>query len=135
MWSQATGYAIPDKLTGQEKAWQEHVRESVPKMIERVNDLRSGGHEPATLEWARKLTEGDVQVLTGEKKYNRDAPPEDVEKLKVLKGHLKQGQFVTKIRKAFKKDEMGEDLEFVRAKVAGRDDDMEYVSILPTSPP
>ena len=47
----------------------------------------------------------------------------------------KQGQFVTKLRKVFTKDEMGEDLEFVRAKVGDKDDDIEYVSILPTSPP
>jgi hypothetical protein len=30
---------------------------------------------------------------------------------------------------------MSADLEFVRAKVADKDDDIEYVSILPTSPP
>ena len=73
--------------------------------------------------------------MTGEKKYNRDAPPEDVKNLKVLKGHVKQGQFVTKLRKVFKKDEMSEDLEFVRAKVGDKDDNIEYFSILPTSPP
>ena len=135
MWYQAAGYAIPGKLTEQEKAWQSHVKNELPRWDPRRNASLDGGPTPASLEWAKKLTESDVQVLSGEKKYNRDAPPEDVEKLKVLKGHLKQGQFVTKIRKAFKKDEMGEDLEFVRAKVAGRDDDIEYYSILPTSPP
>ena len=135
MWSQATSFAIPDKLTEQEKAWQGHVKDRVPKMVEQVNADRQKRHEPARLEWAKKLTEGDVGVLTGEKKYNRDAPAEDVEKLKVLKGHLKAGQFVTKVRKSFAKDEMEEDLEFVRAKVGDRDDDVEYFSILPTSPP
>jgi hypothetical protein len=30
---------------------------------------------------------------------------------------------------------MSEDLEFVRAKVGDKDDDIEHVSILPTSPP
>ena len=30
---------------------------------------------------------------------------------------------------------MGADLEFVRAKLGDADDDMEYVQILPTSPP
>jgi hypothetical protein len=30
---------------------------------------------------------------------------------------------------------MGEDLEFVRARVGDKDDDIEYFSILPTSPP
>ena len=45
------------------------------------------------------------------------------------------GQFVTKLRKVFSKDEMSDDLEFVRAKVGDKDDDIEYFSILPTSPP
>ena len=58
-----------------------------------------------------------------------------MEKLKLLKGHVKKGQFVTKLRKVFAKDEMDDDLEFVRAKVGGQDDDIEYFSILPTSPP
>jgi hypothetical protein len=30
---------------------------------------------------------------------------------------------------------MSEDLEFVRAKVGAKDDDLEYFSVLPTSPP
>jgi hypothetical protein len=39
------------------------------------------------------------------------------------------------VRAVFAKDEMSADLEFVRAKVGDRDDDIEYFSILPTSPP
>ena len=74
-------------------------------------------------------------MLEGKKAYNRDAPKEDVAKLKELKGHVKKGQFVTKMRKVFHKDEMNDDLEFVRAKVDGKDDDIEHFSILPTSPP
>jgi hypothetical protein len=52
-----------------------------------------------------------------------------------LKGHLKQGQFITKLRKVFAKDEMTDDLEFVRATVGEKPDDIEYYSILRTSPP
>ena len=63
------------------------------------------------------------------------ADKEDVEKLKLLKGYVKKGQFVTKLRKVFSNDEMSDDLEFVRAKVGDMYDDMEYFSILPTSPP
>jgi len=74
-------------------------------------------------------------MLTGERPFNRQAPKEDVEKLKLLKGHLRQGKFVTKMRKVFRKDEMAHDLEFVPAAVAGKADDVEYFSILPTSPP
>ena len=92
-------------------------------------------HQPATLEWAKKITEKDIGVLDGKEKYNRQAPTEDVEKLRLLKGHVKQGQFVTKLRKVFSKDEMSTDLEFVRAAVGDKDDNIEYFSILPTSPP
>ena len=67
-------------------------------------------------------------MLEGKEKYNREAPKEDVEKLKLLKGHVKKGQFVTKMRKVFSKDEMSDDLEFVRAKVGDKDDDIEYFS-------
>jgi hypothetical protein len=135
MWSQATSFAVPEKLTKEETAWQKHVGPKAQEFLQKVNDLRQKRHEPATLEWAKKLTEGDLDVLTGEKKYNRDAPPEDVKNLKVLKGLLKKGQFVTKLRKVFAKDEMDADLEFVQARVGNEDDTIEYYSILPTSPP
>jgi hypothetical protein len=135
MWSQATGFAVPEKLTKEETAWQKHVQPKAQELLQKVNALRQKKHEPATLEWAKKLTEADLDILTGEKKYNREAPPEDVKNLKVLKGHLKKGQFVTKLRKVFTKDEMDADLEFVQARVGDQDDTVEYFSILPTSPP
>ena len=50
------------------------------------------------------------------------------------KGHIQKGRFVTKLRKVFTKDEMSGDLEFVRTRIYDKDDDVEYVSILPTSP-
>ena len=43
--------------------------------------------------------------------------------------------FLASMLKQFAKDEMDDDLVFVRAKVDGKDDDIEYTSILPTSPP
>jgi len=135
MWSQASGFAVPEKLTKQESEWQKHVQPTMQDDLKKVNDLRSKKHEPATLEWAKKVTEKDVGLLEGKEKYNREAPKEDVEKLKLLKGHVKKGQFVTKLRKVFAKDEMSDDLEFVRARVGDKDDDIEYFSILPTSPP
>jgi hypothetical protein len=135
MWAQATGFAVPEKLTREESAWQKHVAPKVQEFLTKVNDLRQKKHEPATLEWAKKITESDLDILSGKKKYNRDAPEEDVKKLKLLGGHVKKGQFLTKLRKVFSKDEMDADLEFVQAKVAGQDDTIEYFSILPTSPP
>jgi uncharacterized protein DUF2330 len=135
MWSQATGFAIPEKLSKEEAEWQKHVQPRVQDDLKKVNELRGKKHEPATLEWAKKITDKDLGLLDGKEKYNREAPKEDVEKLKLLKGHVKKGQFVTKLRKVFSKNEMSEDLEFVRARVGDKDDDIEYFSILPTSPP
>jgi hypothetical protein len=135
MWSQATSFALPEKLTEQEKAWQKHVQPKVQADLQKVQQLRQQRHEPATLEWARKITDHDLGVLEGKELYKREAPREDVAKLKLLKGHVKKGQFVTKLRKVFARDEMTDDLVFTRARVGDRDDDVEYVSILPTSPP
>ena len=100
-----------------------------------MQQLRGKGIEPTTLEWARKIADSDLAVINGTKAYNRDAPKEDVDKLKILRGHVKKGQFVTKLRKVFTKAEMGADLEFVPAQLGDKVDEMEYVSILPTSPP
>ena len=135
MWSQALGYALPDKITPEEAAWQKHVQPRLEEFSQHIQQQRQQGHEPATLEWARKITAKDIGVLEGKVPYNRSAPPEDVAQLKVLKGHVQPGQFLTKLRKVFHKDEMTHDLEFVRAKVGDQDDNMEYISILPTSPP
>jgi hypothetical protein len=65
----------------------------------------------------------------------REAPAEDVKQLKVLIGHLKEGQFVTKFRKTFTKGEMEDDLLIVPAKLGSAEDRSEYEEILPTSPP
>jgi hypothetical protein len=65
----------------------------------------------------------------------REAPAEDLKQLKILAGHLKEGQFVTKFRKTFAKDEMDEDLLIVPAKLNKAVDCSEYEEILPTSPP
>jgi hypothetical protein len=65
----------------------------------------------------------------------REAPKEDVKNLKILMGHLKEGQFVTKFRKTFIKAEMEDDLLIVPAKLGDAEDKSEYEEILPTSPP
>ena len=135
MWAQAVGFALPEKLTEQEKGWQKHVQPLVQADLQKVQELRQKKHEPATLEWAKKIGDKDIGILEGKERYNREAPREDVDKLKLLKGHVKKGQFVTKLRRVFSKDEMDADLEFVRARVGDQDDNIEYFSILPTSPP
>jgi hypothetical protein len=65
----------------------------------------------------------------------REAPAEDVRQLRLLAGHLKEGQFLTKLRKAFTRGEMDDDLLIVPAKLGQAEDRSEYVEILPTSPP
>src|SRR5436305_12668482 len=65
----------------------------------------------------------------------REAPAEDLKQLQVLAGHLKEGQFVTKFRKTFAKDEMDDDLSIVPARLGKAQDNSEYEEILPTSPP
>src|SRR5205823_10069610 len=46
----------------------------------------------------------------------REAPAADVKALKLLSGHLKAGQFLTKFRKTFTKGEMEDDLLIVPAQ-------------------
>ena len=135
MWSQAAGFAIPEKLTPEETQWQKLVQPRVDGFLQRVEQLRRDGREPATLEWAKKIRKKDIAVLDGTRPYNRQAPQEDVAKLKLLLGHVKKGTFITKVRKFFTKGEMFQDLEFVRARVGSQYDDIEYYSMLPTSPP
>ncbi|MCS6851345.1 MAG: DUF2330 domain-containing protein [Gemmataceae bacterium] len=65
----------------------------------------------------------------------RSAPEADIKQLKLLLGHLQEGQFVTKFRKIFTKDEMNDDLLIVPAKIGNAEDWSEYEEILPTSPP
>jgi hypothetical protein len=65
----------------------------------------------------------------------REAPASDVKELKVLAGHLKEGQFLTKFRKTFTKDEMNDDLLIVHAKLGDAVDRSEYEEVLPSSPP
>ncbi|HEU4754137.1 MAG TPA: hypothetical protein VFU47_13590, partial [Armatimonadota bacterium] len=129
MWHQALSFAVPEKVTPQEKAW----RGVVEPMLPRLQAPQSG--IPTRLEWAKKLDRTDMRVLEGTAPYDRQADPEAVKQLKLLRGHLREGQWLTKLRKTFRKGEMTHDLEFARATLGGRPDDMEYVYILPTSPP
>jgi hypothetical protein len=65
----------------------------------------------------------------------REAPTDDLKQLKILAGHLKEGQFLTKFRKTFTKGEMEDDLLIVPAQLGKAQDHSEYEEILPTSPP
>jgi hypothetical protein len=65
----------------------------------------------------------------------REAPAADLKQLQILAGHLKEGQFITKIRKTFTRGEMEDDLLMVPAKLGNAEDHSEYEEVLPTSPP
>jgi hypothetical protein len=100
-----------------------------------VDDAKKG---PAV----RKTIQRRVDTYTRERPGGylvREAPAADVKALKVLAGHLKEGQFLTKFRKSFAKDEMGDDLLIVPAGIGnGKQrvkDISEYEEVLPTSPP
>jgi hypothetical protein len=65
----------------------------------------------------------------------REAPAEEVKQLKILVGHLREGQYLTKFRKTFTRAEMNDDLLIVPARLGEAVDVSEYEEILPTSPP
>jgi len=136
MWKQALAFAVPEKVTAQEKSWQGVVDQQMPDLQRRIQTAGSGGKvQPTRLEWARKLTASDIGMLGGTVKFDREADAAAVAQLKILRGHLKEGQWVTKLRKVFRAEEMDRDLELVPANLGGKPDTMEYVYILPTSPP
>jgi hypothetical protein len=124
-------------VTPQEKAWQAVVDSSQPELQQRLSAMstQDGNWQPARLEWARKLNAQDLGMLDGTVKFDRQADAAAINQLKILRGHLKQGQWVTKLRKVFRKGEMTQDIELVPATLGGKKDEMEYSYILPTSPP
>jgi hypothetical protein len=137
MWLQATSYALPEKLTSQEKQWMQVVQPQLED-LNRVSAAFSRdmpGWQPARLEWAKKITPRDLDVLTGAAPFDREADADAVKNLALLQGHVRADQTITKLRKVILRDEMGGDLVFERARLAGVPDDMEYEYILPTSPP
>ena len=114
---------------------------STGALIEDLNRLLAAysqsmpGWHPARLEWAKKITPHDVDVLTGAAPYDRQADPDAVKNLRLLQGHLHPGQTITKLRKVVLREEMSGDLVFERSRLAGAPEDIEYEYILPISPP
>jgi len=138
MLRQALSFAVPGKITAQERKWMQVADARLPELqsYTQTRYQTAPGWQPSRLEWARKLTAQDLGILDGTVKYDREADPKAIKDLVQLRGFLRQGQWVTKFRRTFKRAEMAGDLEFVRARVAGdTPDEMEYIHILPTSPP
>jgi hypothetical protein len=179
-------------LPGKADDWIKDIKEQIPKLLARGKELgfnfisgqrpqpNRDGRIATTLEWAKKLTAADINLLKGQAAYGeklpdpdegftsddlknekkreevyktirerlekyqkdrpggylvREAPEKDVKELKLLLGHLKEGQFVTKFRKTFTRGEMDDDLLIVPAKLGDAVDRSEYEETLPTSPP
>jgi hypothetical protein len=137
MWLQAIAFALPEKLTPQEKQWMQVVQPQVEDLnrISAAYGRDMPNWQPARLEWAKKITQRDLDVLTGAAPFDRQADADAVKNLALLQGHIRPDQTITKLRKVILRDEMGGDLVFERARLAGVPDDMEYEYILPTSPP
>jgi hypothetical protein len=137
MWRQALSFAIPEKVTRPERHWQEIADQRLPELQRQMQAQYQEypGWQPARLEWAKRITDADVGMLQGSVPFDREAEAEAIQNLKQLRGHVRKGQFVTKIRKIFRRGEMGSDLEFVRARLGAYPDNMEYAYILLTSPP
>jgi hypothetical protein len=99
-----------------------------------ANDFQNRGRAA----WASRAIEQRLAKLRRERPGGflvREAPAEDVRQLRILAGHLQEGQFVTKFRKTFRKSEMEVDLQIVPARLDKAEDWSEYEEILPTSPP
>jgi hypothetical protein len=137
MWRQALSFAVPEKVTAAERRWEQVADARLPELqqSQREQFREYPGWQPARLEWAKKLTAADIGMIDGTVRFDREADPEAVRNLKLLRGHVRRGQWITKIRKVFRRNEMGQDLEFIRARLGGTPDGMEYIHILPTSPP
>jgi hypothetical protein len=137
MLRQALSFAVPEKVTPAEKAWMQTADAEMPKLqqAQQAQFQEYPQWQPAKLEWAKKLTAKDLAILNGTAKFDREADADAIRDLKLLRGHLKQGQWITKFRKVFRRGEMDADLEFVRARLGGKPDEIDYEYILPTSPP
>jgi hypothetical protein len=162
----------PGGLPGKGAEWLEAVKGQAPARLQR-------GRTPTRLEWARRLSEDDLKILSGEAPFSekladvddgftradlkdpqraeaiydvirrrlaqtrkewplgslvRHAPGEDIQSLKQLVGHLHAGQFVTKFRKTFTRDELSDDLQLVPARLRNAEDFSEYVEALAAAP-
>jgi Uncharacterized protein conserved in bacteria (DUF2330) len=137
MWRQALSFAVPEKVTPAERHWEKIADAEMPELalFEQSQRQKNPGWQPARLEWAKQITTTDIGMIDGTVKFDREADPEAIKQLNLLRGHIREGQWITKIRRIFRRGEMAQDLEFVRARLGGAPDDMEYVYILPTSPP
>ncbi len=182
----------PGGLPGKGDDWLKALADRKSEVLKRAGKLgftfvsgqrprpNARGRTPTTLEWAKRLTEDDIDVLRGLRPYSekvpdvdagltradfrwqrtaalarlliqerldfhqqlhphgflvREAPRRDIRQLQLPTGHLQEGEFLTKFRKIFTREEMNDDLQLVPARLGDAVDRSEYEEMLPTSPP
>ncbi len=86
---QAAMGCTPDGLPGKGVVWLKAIEGRVPVLLQRARELgfnfisgqrpqpNRNGHIPTTMEWARKLTAEDIQILKGEAPYGEKVPDVD----------------------------------------------------------
>jgi hypothetical protein len=189
---EAASGCTPGGLPGKGDDWLKAIAAQQSDLLKRAGELgftftsgqrprpNARGHTPTTMEWAKRLTQDDIDILVGKRPYSekvpnvdagvkrtdfqwprtaalarmlieqrlefynklhpngfpvREAPARDIRQLQLLTGHLQEGQFLTKFRKVFTREEMNEDLELVPARIGTAMDTSEYEEMLPSSPP
>ena len=86
---QAASGCTPGGLPGRGANWLAAINDQIPGLVARgqamgfnfVSGQRSQpnakGHIPTTMEWARKLTDADIQILQGKNAYSETVPDVD----------------------------------------------------------
>jgi hypothetical protein len=86
---QAASGCTPGGLPGRGAQWLEAFKGQIPMLLQRAQALdyrfvasqrpqpNRQGHIPTTMEWASKLTEDDIKVLTGKSPYAEKVPDVD----------------------------------------------------------
>jgi hypothetical protein len=139
MYQRALSQAFPERMTPREQAWKEAADGQLTDLRKRAAAAQK--EDPLSsatrLEWAKQLTPEDVEVFNNPLRFDRRADADAIVNLRLLRGHLQEGQWLTKIRKVFRPAEMSADLEFVEAQIGDKADESEYEHLLPAgiSPP
>jgi hypothetical protein len=86
---QAGSGCMPSGLPGRGGEWLKAFNNQIPALLQRCAELdyryvqgqrpqpNKRGHIPTTMEWARKLSEGDIKVLAGKAPYSEKLPDVD----------------------------------------------------------
>jgi hypothetical protein len=84
-WSRGCQGGIP----GRGQIWMDDMKAQTPALMARARQLNfqfvprqrpqpnKDGHVPTTMEWARKLTQGDMDILSGKSPYSEKVPNVD----------------------------------------------------------